>query len=145
MYEDIYFLFHTLMYLCTYTKNITTYTYAHASLMLLSAWNLCQDPHTSNSSRPWGRRLNTQGIGDRRIFTFYSIHLYVFFFLFWPSSTACGILVPQPGMGPRPLAVKAPSPNHWMAKEFPFMCLLNFRTMRIYLLPMHLCTYSSYI
>ena len=26
---------------------------------------------------------------------------------------ACGILVPRPGIEPRPLAVKAPGPNHW--------------------------------
>ena len=31
---------------------------------------------------------------------------------------ACGILVPQPGFEPRPLAVKAWSPNHWTAREF---------------------------
>ena len=38
---------------------------------------------------------------------------------------ACGILVPQPGIEPGPSAVKAPSPNHWSAREFPviyFMC-----------------------
>ena len=29
------------------------------------------------------------------------------FFFFWPHHTACGILVPQPGIEPRPLAVKA--------------------------------------
>ena len=32
---------------------------------------------------------------------------------------ACGILVPQPGIEPRPLAVKVKSPNHWTAREFP--------------------------
>ena len=50
----------------------------------------------------------------------------VFFFLFllfffWPHCEACGILVPRPGIepGPSPSAVKAPSPNHWTAMEFP--------------------------
>ena len=28
---------------------------------------------------------------------------------------ACGILVPQPGVEPMPLAVEARSPNHWTA------------------------------
>ena len=37
---------------------------------------------------------------------------------------ACGILVPQPGMEPRPLAVKAPSPNYWTAREFSSCFLL---------------------
>ena len=32
---------------------------------------------------------------------------------------AGGILVPQPGIEPGPLAVKAQNPNHWTAREFP--------------------------
>ena len=32
---------------------------------------------------------------------------------------ARGILVPRPGMEPRPLTVKAQSPNPWTAREFP--------------------------
>ena len=32
---------------------------------------------------------------------------------------ACGILVPQPGIEPRPSAVRVQSPNHWAAREFP--------------------------
>ena len=36
----------------------------------------------------------------------------------------CGILVPPPGIEPGSSAVKAPSPNHWMAKEF--LCRLLF-------------------
>ena len=31
---------------------------------------------------------------------------------------ACGIFVPRPGIEPRPMAVKASSPNHWTAREF---------------------------
>ena len=42
-----------------------------------------------------------------------------FFFSFWPRSEACGILVPRPGIEPGPIALKAPSPNHWTAREFP--------------------------
>ena len=30
----------------------------------------------------------------------------------------CGMLVPQPGTA-GPLAVRAPSPNHWTARELP--------------------------
>ena len=30
-----------------------------------------------------------------------------------------GILVPRPGIEPRSPAVKARSPNHWTAREFP--------------------------
>ena len=32
--------------------------------------------------------------------------------------TACGILVPQPGIEPRLSAVKALNPNHWTTREF---------------------------
>ena len=39
---------------------------------------------------------------------------------------AWGILVPQPGIEPTPLAVKAPSPSHWTAGEFPRGSVLIF-------------------
>ena len=41
------------------------------------------------------------------------------FVFFWPLRAACGILVPQPGIEPGPLAVKVRSPNHWTTREFP--------------------------
>ena len=44
-----------------------------------------------------------------------------FFFFFWLCCSACGILVPQPGVEPGPLAVKARSPNYWTAREFKMM------------------------
>ena len=44
---------------------------------------------------------------------------YFFFFNFWQRQTACGILVPRPGIEPAPSAVKARSPNHRTAREFP--------------------------
>ena len=40
-------------------------------------------------------------------------------FFFWPCRMACGILVPQPGIEPGPLAMRPQSPNHWTAREFP--------------------------
>ena len=43
---------------------------------------------------------------------------FFFFFLFWPCSVACGLLVPKPGIKPRPLAVNAWSPNHWTTRKF---------------------------
>ena len=44
---------------------------------------------------------------------------FIYLFIYWPFQAACRILVPQPGMEPRPMAVKAGSPNHWAAREFP--------------------------
>ena len=38
---------------------------------------------------------------------------------FWLNYGACGILVPQPGIEPRPSIVRVPTPNHWNARGFP--------------------------
>ena len=43
----------------------------------------------------------------------------------WPGHTARRILVPQPGTEPRPSAVRARSPNHWTAREFPVSVFLT--------------------
>ena len=40
-------------------------------------------------------------------------------FVFFACHVACRILVPRPGIKPRPSAMKAQSPNHWTAREFP--------------------------
>ena len=44
------------------------------------------------------------------------------FFLAMPR----GIFVPRPETKPRPLAVKACSPNHWKAREFPISLFFFF-------------------
>ena len=36
-----------------------------------------------------------------------------------PHCAAQGMLVPQPGLGPSPPAVKVQSPNHWTTMEVP--------------------------
>ena len=47
---------------------------------------------------------------DKHYFLFiYSCHAHA----------ACGILVPRPGIKPRPSAVNALSPNHWTTRKFP--------------------------
>ena len=38
---------------------------------------------------------------------------------FWTHRTACGIIVPQPGIEPVPPAVEVQSPNHWTSREVP--------------------------
>ena len=53
------------------------------------------------------------------VYTYGGLALPRELFLFWPCSVACGILVPRPGIEPGPSAVKAQSPNHWTAREFP--------------------------
>ena len=43
---------------------------------------------------------------------------------FWPYHMAYRILVPQPGIRPRPLAVEAQSLNRWTTREGPYVTLL---------------------
>ena len=43
----------------------------------------------------------------------------VSYLFIWLHCVACGILVPQPGIEPRAMAVKALTPNHWTTREFP--------------------------
>ena len=45
------------------------------------------------------------------------IHTYIY--LFRPHLAARGILVPWSGIESGPSTVKAWSPNHWTAREFP--------------------------
>ena len=45
--------------------------------------------------------------------------LFLSCFFFWPRPTACGILVSQPGMEPKPPALEARSLNHWTVREVP--------------------------
>ena len=52
--------------------------------------------------------------------------LFCFVLFFGAAATACGILVPQPGIKPLPSVVEARNPNHWISREFPesfkFLC-----------------------
>ena len=42
-------------------------------------------------------------------------------FLLWPHPTACGILVPQPGIEPAHPELEVWSLNHWTAREVPVL------------------------
>ena len=50
---------------------------------------------------------------------------FFLFFFFWPCCSACGILVPRPGIEPKAPATEGQGPNHWTAREFPTMPSLN--------------------
>ena len=47
------------------------------------------------------------------------LFILLFYTFFWLRREACGISVPWLGIEPGPPAVKAPSPNHWTAREVP--------------------------
>ena len=50
---------------------------------------------------------------------FYMLAYDPFIYLFIGNLAACGILVPQPGIEPRALVVKAQNLNHWTSRDFP--------------------------
>ena len=73
------------------------------------------------SQRPRNEKLRTFGKIQIYLFLFFS-----FTFFFWPHRAACGVLDPRPGIEPWPLAVKAWSPNHRTAGEFPKIYLFKW-------------------
>ena len=55
-----------------------------------------------------------------------SLFPFLIFLIFWPHSTAGGILVPQPGIEPAYPALEAQSLNHWTTREISSPCLFTF-------------------
>ena len=61
------------------------------------------------------------------------------FLVFWGFlAMPCGLqdLSPQPGIEPLPSTVKAQSPNHWIAREFPgssFLFSTDYLVVTVYL------------
>ena len=52
---------------------------------------------------------------------------------FWPHCMACGILVPQSGIEPRPYCHGRCSLNHWTVKEVPLtlLSLIGYEVMLV--------------
>ena len=62
------------------------------------------------------------GIDIFQNFNFLNINKFVIFILFyvifsWPCHMAYGILVPQPGIEPSPLALESQNVKHWTFRE----------------------------
>lgn len=59
-----------------------------------------------NKADRWWREASVSGLpGD-------GVCVLIFVFVFWGLRAACGIVVPWPGIKPRPSAVKVQGPNH---------------------------------
>ena len=55
------------------------------------------------------------------------VPLFIYLFVyFWPCHASCRILVTRPGVELGDLTVRAPSLNHWSAREFP---MFNFKSI----------------
>ena len=63
---------------------------------------------------------------DSDIFPVYYFWGLSFFLFLAVPPTACGILVPQPGIEPKPLAVEARSLNHWTTRREVSLSLFFF-------------------
>ena len=56
------------------------------------------------------------------LFSISIMHLFsVFFFFQWPCHMACGILVPQPGTEPSPLALEVQTFSCWSPEYNAFV------------------------
>ena len=70
-------------------------------------------PRTSTASMPSLRRSQVKARERKAKFYF------ILAFIFWPCPTACGILVPRPGIESTPPAVETRIHNHWTSREVP--------------------------
>ena len=69
--------------------------------------------------------IQFQQVSSNYYSSFY-IFLFLFLYPFWPCCVACGPLVPQPGIEPRPPALGVWSLNPWTTREIPsFYCSIN--------------------
>ena len=58
---------------------------------------------------------------------FFLFFCFVCFVLFFMATLRClWKLSSRPGIAPRPMAVKVPSPTHWTSKEFPIFLFFFF-------------------
>ena len=62
-------------------------------------------------------RLEWDSLGWRCKYILYWILSSTLFFIFWWHYTACGILLPQPGIEPTSRALEAWGLNHWTTKK----------------------------
>lgn len=52
--------------------------------------------------------------------------------IFWPQHVACGILVPESGIEPKPGEVRAQSPKPWTTRDFLLLQIMRWLTMHLF-------------
>ena len=104
-----------------HSKPLSRYYYPHLTDMDTEAHRgrLAQSRGVDHS-RPWFKSQNSKDYSFilYTIMTSWCFVLFCFV-LFWLCYAASRISVPQPGIKPVPPAVKARSPDHGTAREFP--------------------------
>ena len=86
---------------------------------------LCVDRNQPCPSRP--RVINVAAPQTLyHLVTPMNLFSFLYFFSFWLCRSVYGISVPRPGTELGPSAVRAQSPNHWTAREFPHELLFKF-------------------
>ena len=81
----------------------------------------------------WGKGAELMGLCFGYVQVYVCVYVYInieretvfiLFFSLWLCCKACRILVPQPGIDPASLAVKAQSPNHLDHQRIPSIVIL---------------------
>ena len=63
----------------------------------------------------------------------------MFYFTYFFVYVACGILVPQPGIQPGPLALEAWSLNYWTTREVPLLSFFKLKRACVHAKPLLSC------
>ena len=111
-------------------EDICTLMFIAALFTVANIWNNFKYPSIDEWMKISGRYICTytqtkeyySAIKKKEILPFETTWMDlvgIMFCLFLPCSAACGILVPQPGIKPGPLAVKMQNSNHCTSREFP--------------------------
>ena len=82
---------------------------------------LCKVPWSEEPGRLQSMVQSWIWLGTAAAAALFLMVCFFSFFFFWLHGMAFAILVSWPGIEPRPRAVKASSPNHWAAREFPLL------------------------
>ena len=100
-------------------------------------WFQCSELYSEwlaspNTQFQQNRDTSSQQLANQIELTYWTVYYlnFLFYFLnffFWPCPTACGILLPWPGIEPTTPAVEAQSLNHWTAREVPKLLILDLQ------------------